>query len=103
MKLKNLTFIVTTTVIFFFIINIIYGIAYANLRTPSISGNIATYITIVTTYPVKLILMATKIKSNGWLIELNFILVALLLTCLSLKLLQFIKRTKKQHQPKCKQ
>jgi large-conductance mechanosensitive channel len=88
-----------TTIMFFIALNIVYGMAFSNLRSKSLIGQIATGITTVSTYPVKLFLMATKMKSNGWLIELNFILVAIFLTFLSLKLLQLIKRNKKQHQP----
>jgi hypothetical protein len=78
-------------------LNIFYGVAAANQTSSSSIGKIATSITIVTTYPYKAFLIFTKIKPNGWLIEINFILLALLLSFIILKLLSNVVSNKPKH------
>lgn len=85
---------IITPVLFFMILNIFYGVAAANQTSANSIGKIATSITIVTTYPYKAFLIFTKIKPNGWLIEINFILLALLFSFITLKLLSSIVSNK---------
>lgn len=95
MKITNSKKIITS-ILFFLILNIIYGIAASNQTSPNGIGKMATGITIVTTYPYKAFLILTKIKPNGWLIEANFILLALLLAYITLKLLNYVVFNKPQ-------
>lgn len=75
-------------IVFFIIINVIYAVAASSIGSESLIGKIATNITIGTTYLYGLILKNTTIKPNGWLIELNFILIAIFLAYFVVKILK---------------
>lgn len=69
----------------FIIINFFYAISAMNVNKPSSFGQIATQITIITTYPYAFLIKLSNINPNGWLLELNFILLSLTLTYLIFK------------------
>lgn len=83
MKKKLIRIIVPITI--FIIINFFYAISAMNVNKPNLFGQIATHVTIIITYPYVLFIKSTNINPNGWLLELNFILLSLALTYLIFK------------------
>jgi hypothetical protein len=92
MKIRQILIQLGSITIFFLILNLFYAISANKQLAHSIFHKISLGITIVSTYPLRLFLMATNIKSNAWLIELNFIVLAILLGYLYQFLIKYNKK-----------
>lgn len=92
MKIRQILTQLGSITIFFLILNLFYAISANKQLAQSIFHKISLGITIVSTYPLRLFLMATNIKSNAWLIELNFIVLAISLVYLYQFLIKYIRK-----------